>query len=98
MSRPQLEVAGRQMRRKREAQIVAMPTPERLRHAADFEESDARDRRHRVITILNPFPAAYRRGQFTERQHAAGEKFHVHYERGGLRGALASINFDISFG
>src|SRR5262245_55012756 len=59
-------------------QIVAMPTPERLRHAPDWEENDARDRRHRVITILNPFPAAYRRGQFTDRQYAAGEKFHVH--------------------
>ena len=72
----------------------SMPTVERLKHAADFEENDARGRKHKVITILDPFAAAHRRGDFTDLQYGVGQKFHRHFHEGCVRGALASVSFD----
>ncbi len=79
---------------KKESQIIAMPTPERFRHAGDdWTEGNSRDRRDRVVTFLNPFDRAAERKVFTERQWRAGDKFRLCWERGDLERALASVDW-----
>jgi hypothetical protein len=76
---------------------MSIPTPERMRLAGDNYVIGS-DPHRRVVTILDPFTAAFHRGQFTQKQYDAGSKFRIHYERGGIHGVLSSVSFDGCFG
>jgi hypothetical protein len=85
-------------RRRLTVTVFADPTPERLRHAVAWTVGNARDRRDRTVTILDPFTHAFHRGVFSPGQYDAGQKFRLHWDRGGLKGALANPRLELGFG
>lgn len=72
----------------------------RLRHAPGVMVGGEgeRDKRARRIIVLDPFAAAFHRGRFEPVQYSAGEKFRLHWERGGMRAFVSSINLDMVSG
>ena len=81
--------------------LVVDITNERSRHAGGhFDKGgcivvgNARERRNRTVTILSPFAAAHARGAFTEPQFSIGQRFGTHWDLGGLKGYIASINLE----
>jgi len=86
-------IVAKKMRR---VEVFADPPKERLRHAAGHVVGNARDRRDRTVTILNWFEREHSNGRFTDRQHAAAEKFRTHYFRGQMAGALSSVDWNSS--
>lgn len=86
-------------------ETFADPTPERLKHAKTWTVGNARDKRDRTVTILDPFEAAHERGgwgikgenpRIAQSRYEAGVKFRHHFERGGLHGVLSSLDLNAS--
>jgi hypothetical protein len=79
------------IRRRKDVERRALPTPERLRRAdADIERGHS----GQITMRDSPLERAFARSAITAEQYSAGQKYRHHWYHAGLAGYLQSVDLD----